>query len=228
MLGVRQNIAVGLLAPAPAIAILPDRHDCRSKCGGGTLSASNLDIFVRQVKNRSEEHRRAMKVLSEAGIAGQMVAILRQELDSMVRVIYLLTQSLEQRELLFESSISGERWTEKTKRGKDAIVTDAQMVELSQKLFGWTQYVYKFGCAFIHLSNLHDYKNRDPLSAISDQERQDIFNYCRQYHSGPEVGKDNFIDLIPFIPNILEKVSGNLACYLEDLEEGQVKEPRDV
>lgn len=53
-------------------------------------NVSSIESFCRQVRSRSKEHQKAIGLLSEAGLAGQMVAILRQELDSMVRVIYLL------------------------------------------------------------------------------------------------------------------------------------------
>jgi hypothetical protein len=46
-----------------------------------------------------------MELLYGANLVGQMIAVLRQELDSMVRVIYLLTQSLERREILIDASV---------------------------------------------------------------------------------------------------------------------------
>ena len=73
---------------------------------------SNLAIFLRQVRSRSLEHQRAMELLASARLAGQMVSVLRQELDSMVRVIYLLTQSPERRELLIDASVRGEKWAQ--------------------------------------------------------------------------------------------------------------------
>jgi hypothetical protein len=124
---------------------------------------SNLAIFLRQVRSRSLEHQRAMKLLASARLAGQMVSVLRQELDSMVRVIYLLTQSPERRELLIDAAVRGEKWSQEASRAK---ATDKEMVELAQALQGWTQSVYKFGFAFIHLSGLHDYNDRDPLSQL--------------------------------------------------------------
>ena len=87
---------------------------------------SNLAILLRQIRNRSIEHQQAMQLLSQANLAGQMVAVLRQELDSMVRVIYLLTQSLERRALLIEASINGQKWSQENSR---ASVTDREMVE---------------------------------------------------------------------------------------------------
>lgn len=69
-----------------------------------------------------------MHLLSGAGLAGQMVAILRQELDSMVRVIYLLAQPIGRRYSLIESSVNGERWSQPKSKGP---VTDREMIDLS-------------------------------------------------------------------------------------------------
>lgn len=166
-----------------------------------------------------------MALLAQAGLVGPMISVLRQELDSMVRVIYLLAQNLERRELLIESSVNGRIWT---REGKQARVTDREMVELAQKLQGWTQSVYKFGCAFIHLSNLHDYNDRDPLLQLPADERRDILNHCRYYHGGPATDAERFEDLVPYLPYVLAKISGNLECYLEQLESGDVPAARDI
>ena len=176
-----------------------------------------LTIFLRQVRSRSEEHQRVMCLLARENIAGQMIAILRQELDSMVRVIYLLTQSTERRTELLEASIAGKKWYKLNSR---APVTDKDMVDLAQNLQGWTRSVYKFGCAFIHLSNLHDYNDRDPLEQLPPQERKDIIEHCRSYHGGPHRNDAKFSELVPYLPSILEKIAGNLECYLEQLEKG--------
>ncbi len=186
---------------------------------------SNLAIFARTIRSRSLEHQRAMALLAEAKLAGQMIAILRQELDSMVRVIYLNQTNLERRNVLIDALIQGEKWT---KEGSHTKITDREMVDLAQKFQGWTQSVYKFGCAFIHLSSLHDYNDNDPLAQLSTKERSDIINHCRQYHGGPATGDERFAHLVPYLPKILEKVSGNLECYLETLESGYVLEPHEV
>ncbi len=102
------------------------------------------------------------------------------------------------------------------------------MVNLAQALQGWTQSVYKFGCAFIHLSGLHDYNDRDPLLQLSAEERRDIIDHCRHYHGGPAADAARLEDLVPYLPRVLEKISGNLECYLEALENGEVLEPGEV
>lgn len=175
-----------------------------------------FNVFVRQVRLRSNDHQRAMTLLANANIPSQMVAILRQELDSMVRVIYLLSQEPERRADLIVSAVRGIQWMNANGKSR---VTDRDMVELSQKLQGWTCSVYKFGCAFIHLSNLHDYNDRDPLSQLPTEEREAILEHCRYYHGGPN-GQCEFIELIPYIPRVLDKISSNLECYLQQLSQG--------
>lgn len=143
----------------------------------------------------------------------------------MVRVIYLLTQDHERKEILIEASIHGEKWTKKTSRGH---VTDREMVEIAQELQGWTKSVYKFGCAFIHLSALLDYNDRDPLLQLSAEEKNDIIKHCRYYHGGPEQGAERFDELVPYLPRILVKISANLECYLKKLENGAGFKPSEL
>lgn len=178
---------------------------------------SNVETFCRQVRSRSKEHREAMRLLSEAGLAGQMMAILRQELDSLVRVFYLLAQPSARQVMLISASVNGEKWFQENSKGK---VTDKEMIDLAQELHGWPGAVYKFGCAFIHLSAQHDYKDRDPLSQLPVDERDEILGYSRHYHGGPTSNTPTFLDFIPYLPKILEKVTDNLEYYLEVVEDG--------
>lgn len=178
-----------------------------------------LEIFVRQILNRSRDHQRAMRLLVEANIPSQMMAVLRQELDSMVRVIYLLSQDKPRRRTLILAAVDGDQWRQSNGRGR---VTDQEMVNLAQHLQGWTLSVYKFGCAFIHLSNLHDYNDRDPLELLDVNERTAILEHCRSSHGGPSVERSSFQDLIPYLPKALDKVSDNLRLYLKKLQEDGV------
>lgn len=166
-----------------------------------------------------------MDVLASANLAGQMISVLRQELDSMVRVIYLLTQDRARQELLIEASVRGDKWMQQASRAK---VTDREMVDLADGLQGWTRSVYRFGCAFIHLSNLHDYNDRDPLLQLPEHERRDVLEHCRFYHGGPSSDAETFDDLVPYLPRVLEKISDNLEYYLEHLEKGDVLTPSHV
>ena len=65
-----------------------------------------LEAFCRQIRLRSSDNKRAFQLLESGDIPSQMVAVLRQELDSMIRVIYLLSQSdMTYRDELIQASV---------------------------------------------------------------------------------------------------------------------------
>jgi len=145
-----------------------------------------------------------------------MVSILRQEVDSLVRVVFLLTQKdRAYRKQLIEDAVAGRRWR---RPGSKQIVTDREMVDLADTLHGWTKSVYAFGCAFIHLSNFHDYRARDPLYQISDSEREAILGHLRNSHGGPHGSEPSFSDIVPLLPMVFTKIADNLECYVKSIE----------
>ncbi len=109
------------------------------------------------------------------------MSIVRQELDSMVRCIYLLDLELNQRNQLMAFTINGERW----RNSRNRIITDRDMVNLSKQLLGWTKSVYDFGGGFIHLSNFHDYTNSNPFDVLSSEEKGNIVTHLNNYHGYP-------------------------------------------
>jgi hypothetical protein len=126
---------------------------------------NNVKGFCEIIRQRSREHRLAIDRLKD--LPGMVVSILRQELDSMVRVIFLLSiPDIEERNRLISQTIEGKKWTIETKKGKWREISDKEMVDLANQLQGWSKSVYKFGCAFIHLSNYHAYKDNNPLEYL--------------------------------------------------------------
>jgi len=110
------------------------------------MADSELTVFCRQVRNRSRENREALALLHRSALTGNVLAVLRQELDSMVRCVFLLSVSDRlYRKRLLEDSVSGLLWRTENGRRK---ITDRDMVDLTSKLHGWTQNVYAFGCGF--------------------------------------------------------------------------------
>jgi hypothetical protein len=90
-----------------------------------------------------------MALVAGYGLTSVMVGLLRQELDSTVRVMFLLAQrdrSLRAR--LIEDSVHGRRWRVPTPAGKETLVTDRELIELGESLTGWARNVYRFGCSF--------------------------------------------------------------------------------
>ncbi|TMP26124.1 hypothetical protein CWB99_19590 [Pseudoalteromonas rubra] len=176
---------------------------------------SSILKFCLILRKRSAEHTEAISRVE--GLHGMVISILRQELDSMIRAIYLLNVS-EPNELerLVEQTLNGEVWTVKTAKGKMAKVTDRDMVELSDELNGWTRSVYKFGCSFVHFSNYHDYSSQNPFDQLSPDERSSILDHMRHYHGGPVGDSPGFSELASYFPRVFKKVSENLDWYIRE------------
>lgn len=184
---------------------------------------SNIQSFVDIVRKRSQENRTAVERVND--LPAIMASILRQELDSLVRVLYLLSlQNLEERARLINQTLASEKWTVTTDKGKNKKVNDREMVDAATKLHGWAQFAYRFGCSFIHLSNFHNYSNQNPFDLLSDSEQNNLLGYLRQYHDGPDSDNPSFEELISYFPDVFEKIAGNLAHYLENLENNELGE----
>lgn len=180
-----------------------------------------LNTFCRQILSRSAEHAVAMRVLESHQLWGVMVSILRLELDSMIRVIYLLNiTDMSERQRLIKASVAGEPWTIQSKTGRKVKILDVDMKNISGGLHGWVASVYKFGCYFIHLSSCHDYNDRDPFVNLPPDEQRDILQHLRYYHHGPQQQHPSFDDLKPYLHRVFEKISENLKAHLKQLEDG--------
>lgn len=204
-------------------------------CGSGVRSSlknkmNKTKIFCELVRRRSQENKNGMSVLhQENEVISPMMSILRQELDSMIRVIYLLSiDNLNLREGLIASTLEGKKWQVPTTNGKMENVTDRDMVELSQKLHGWSKSVYKFGCSFIHLSDFHNYASQNPFESLRQEEQKNIVEHLRFYHGGPFSDCPTMQELSSYFPRVLEKISSNLECYLKNLEKEEIIEIEKV
>jgi hypothetical protein len=96
------------------------------------------------------------------------------------------------------------------------------MVDIADKLNGWTQSVYKFGCGFIHLSSLHDYLTDDPFKKLEADEIADIKNHLNNYHDFPLTNELTMTTIKPYLPKVFDKISSNLECYISYLEHERI------
>jgi hypothetical protein len=176
------------------------------------------------IRDRSEENRRAMHCFSNPhGVLSPAFSILRQELDSMIRVIYLLQLGdLAERSRLIKSTLRGEKWKIQPPKGKFRDVTDREMVDLSQQLQGWTQSVYRFGCAFVHLSDFHNHHAQNPFQQLAEAEKQDVLSHMRSYHGGPLHDNPGMEEFSEYLPRVFDKIADNLKGYVEQLERGEI------
>lgn len=181
--------------------------------------------FCAIINNRSSENRQAMHCFDSLhSVLSPAFSILRQELDSMIRVIYLLQiTDLDERQRLIKLTLSGKEWTLLTKKEKTRKIRDKEMVDIAQKLQGWTQSVYKFGCAFVHLSDFHNHLAENPFQKLSNTERQDILSHMRHYHGGALHDSPDMKEISEYLPRIFDKIADNLICYLDNLRNDRTK-----
>ena len=170
--------------------------------------------FCRILRARSAEHNAAAQLLFSQGLYAQIIAILRQELDSMARVIFLESQSLHNRQHYINQTLNNEKWTLVNTRKQ---ITDRQMVDFANTLHGWTQSVYKLGCAFIHLSAMADYNHNNPFLQLPLSEQQDIKQHLHNYHNFPISNDLSILTVGPYLLKVLEKISNNLEFEIQTL-----------
>lgn len=174
--------------------------------------------FIELIQNRSKENAESLKDDFAKERIGKCLETLRTELDSFIRVLYLgRIYDINERERLIEQTLSGEKWTVLTQNKKWRPVTDKDMVDKAEELFGYVQYVYKFGCGFIHLSDFHNYTIRNPFDRLNETEKTDVKNYLNHYHNFPMNNSLTVENITNYIPNVFEKISSNLTCYYEQI-----------
>lgn len=179
--------------------------------------------FIEIVKSRNRENTVSIRVLYENGVIGNCISILRQELDSFIRVIYLgKLGDVDERQRLMQMTIDGEEWNELTINGRFRKIRDRDMVNFANQLFGYINYVYKFGCGFIHLSINHDFINENPFETLGEYDRASIVAYLNQYHGYPVENELTIENFRPFIIQVYEKVSSNMLYHLDELKEERI------
>ncbi len=184
----------------------------------------NTEEFCQLVRQRTQENKKAIELLSENRLTGQVISILRQELDSMVRVIYLLSHPIEERNHMINLTLTGQKWRLRN-RGQ---VTDRLMVDLADSLNGWTNSVYKFGCAFIHLSDFHNYLINDPFKNLNSEETHSIKRHLNHYHGFPLETELTLQSTVEYLVPVFNKISSNLKCYISNLEKEEESEIMDL
>lgn len=178
--------------------------------------------FCRLIRARSEENRRSVKLLLKNELYSVAIGVLRQEIDSLIRISYLYEESKDnspaRARKLVRELVEGERWTRNSKKGRPVAITDREMLNAYQNAIGWEKLVYDFGCQLIHLSNFHDYKSVDPILSLPDDVKEEISLYLAQYH-GYNGRNLNLDSLVEYLPNVIDKICDNTNTFTEIFEE---------
>ena len=177
-----------------------------------------LEKFIKQIDARTNENQKAFNLLYEQKCYGVCIGIIRQELDSLLRAMYLIDSSgYKFRSNAFDlikNSVEIGEWKFLNASGKIQRVSDKEMLSEG----GWEAVVYKFGCGLIHLSDKHLYRDFDPIIKLSVTEKSNIIGYLKKFH---EYDKDvvNMDDIINYLPKIYQKIYENIESCLESYVE---------
>ena len=185
-----------------------------------TNMINNLEIkFYNLIKHRSIDNQKAFDVLYKNKLYGHCMSVLRQELDSYIRVMFLETST--NKEHLMRQTLSGIKWNI-TSNGQTIKITDRYMLDNMKDyhMDVWEcEYIYKIGCFFIHLSKFHNYEIENPFAQYSEIDKQKIVQFIKSRHGyekdASQLNVNNVETLIPFLPLIMNKISSNLQCKLE-------------
>ena len=143
------------------------------------------------------------------GSYGIAIGLLRQEIDTFLRLVYLNAVGKRRARQLIEQFAAGERWTA---LGSKKWITEREMVQVAVQRYFWVEIAYRFGCHLIHLSKLHDYKSVDPFSVIDVKEQRAIVQFLHDYHGYPDADID-FGRFSKLLPAVMNKISGKVAEY---------------
>ena len=168
--------------------------------------------FFKIVKARSDENEKAFALLMQGECYALVGATIRMELDSLIRLFDYKGADDSRKEQLLDEFFKGRSWSK----------LEWKLVESMSSTIGWTEHIYKFCCAFVHLSPYHDWATNDNIPNLTRKRRRLIVQELRNqqndtwgYDTTLSIEEDfTFSDLILFAPHIFKKLRGNLLCEL--------------
>jgi len=176
-----------------------------------------LEKFIAQVQARSAENQKSFELLYKHECYGVCIGIIRQELDSLQRVSYLIDwdNGYQFRQNAFDlvsNNVQIGEWVFLNANGKKQKVRDIDMLQTG----GWEAVVYNFGCGQVHLTDKHLYRDFDPVVKMRDEEKQLTIEYLKKYH-GFDKREVDMNDIIQYLPKIYKKIYENIECNLEEI-----------
>ena len=139
-------------------------------------------------------------------------AIIRMELDSYTRLYDFKRKSFYQKKMLLNNFFGGREWP------RSWPTQDWKLVAKLSENIGWAHHIYKFCCAFIHLSPYHDWASNNDIPHLTADIRQSIVQDIGMQNYDPllTITEDfGFEELIPFAPHILKKLRDNMKYEME-------------
>lgn len=205
------------------------RYSVRMATSSYASSQEDFESFTRMVRSRSSEHRKVMAFATEDNLLSTQMSTIREEVDSLLRVIYLLgINDYNELAEIIKNSFDQRTFGPTKTDGGTRRISDRSMIKAASEQFDWLETLYDFGCSFIHLTGLHSYQERDPFCMLSPSEREVIAGFLNHYYGGAISANSQFTEVAHYLPQIYRKVAENLEHLLGDLQEHVVELCQDA
>jgi hypothetical protein len=178
---------------------------------------SPIDEYKKIILQRLDENRKSFDLLFGIKHYGNCISIMRQELDQVIKLLFLLNSTKNEQNQYIESSINNHKWFITNLDHKKEYITEESLTKYSETLSGWDKSIYEFGLAFGSLANTFNYGTKDPIKGMGENEKEKIYNYISEYHNKNFPREYDLSILILELPTILNKISINLASYMDRL-----------
>jgi hypothetical protein len=178
---------------------------------------SSIDEYKKIVLQRLDENRKSFELLFGIKHYGNCISIMRQELDQVIKLLYLLNSTTNEQKQFIESSINNRKWFKVNRDNTKDYITEEVLTTYSETLNGWDKSIYEFGLAFGSLANTFNYGTRDPIKSIGENDKDKIYQYIYEYHNKDFPKDYDLSKLILELPTILNKISIQLQSYMDQL-----------
>jgi hypothetical protein len=178
---------------------------------------SPKEEYIHIITHRLKENWKSFNILYKLKHYGNCISIMCQELDQIIRLLFLIKSRSHEKILLINLAINSQKWYLIGGNNKKEFITEDVLMKFTKSLSGWERSIYEFGFSFKSLTNNFNYLLKDPLLKMKKNEREKIFNYITEYHVKDLPIEFTLNDIIPVLPLIFEKLSENLRSYISQL-----------
>jgi hypothetical protein len=176
-----------------------------------------IDEYKKLILQRLDENRKSFDLLYGIKHYGNCISIMCQELEQVVKLLFLLNSSKNDQIQFIKASINNQKWFFTNKEFKKEYIAEDVFTKYSETLEGWDRSIYEFGLSFGHMANTFNYGTRDPIKSIGENDKEKIHNYIIEYHNKDFPKNYDLESLIKELPTILNRISVNLQSYMNRL-----------
>lgn len=144
---------------------------------------------------------------------GSCISLLCQELNQVVRVLYLLNIAPDERNRLIEFTLNDKKWYIAEANRKKKYITEETFSVFTNSFGGWEKAICEFGESFKTVSGSLTHPMKDPVTALQADERDKIHRYITSYHDRNFPANFTIDELTPMLPVVFDRIAESLRAY---------------